>query len=689
MSAPSNAAASVEQLAINTIRTLSMDAVDAAKSGHPGTPMALAPVTYVLFNEVLRYDPADPAWPGRDRFVLSCGHASMLLYAMLHLCGVRQLDAAGRPTDEPAVPLDHIRNFRQLGSRCPGHPEFQHTSGVETTTGPLGQGVGNSVGMAIAARWLAAQYDRPGFELSGFNVYALSSDGDFMEGISGEAASLAGHLKLSNLCWIYDDNKITIDGATSLAFSEDVAARFAGYGWQVLRVDDVNDLPALRKALDAFHACQDRPTLIICRSHIGYGAPNLQDTAEAHGAPLGAQENRLTKQAYGWPEDEHFLVPDEVVAHFRAGIGARGRALREAWETKLADYRQQHPELAAQLDAMRAGQLPPGWDAGIEPFGADPKGMASRASSGKVLNQVARNLPWLLGGSADLAPSNKTMLTFDKTGPFSAENPAGRNFHFGIREHAMGAIANGMALCGLRPYIGTFFVFSDYMRPAIRMAAMMRLPVLYIFTHDSIGVGEDGPTHQPVEQLAALRAVPNLLVIRPADANEVAEAYRTSIAHTDRPAALVLTRQDLPTLDRTVYAPASGLQRGGYVLAEAPGGTPEVILIGTGSELSLCVEAQRQLAAEGIQARVVSMPCWELFDAQTADYRDSVLPPNVTCRVAVEAGIEQGWSKYTGCVCRFVGMHSFGASAPFEKLYHQFQITPPQIVAQAKAALGR
>ena len=677
-----------ELLAVNTIRTLSMDGVEAAKSGHPGTPMALAPVAYVLFNEELRYDPADPGWPGRDRFVLSCGHVSMLLYSMLHLAGVKQLDSDGRATDEPAVSLEHIRQFRQLHSRCPGHPEVGHTSGVETTTGPLGQGVGNSVGMAIASRWLAARYDRPGFELSDFNVFALSSDGDLMEGISGEAASLAGHLKLSNLCWIYDDNRITIEGETSLAFSEDVATRFAGYGWHVVRVDDANDLDALRGALKAFHACTDRPTLVVCRSRIAWGAPNAQDTAGAHGAPLGEEEVRLAKRAYGWPENERFLVPEEVTAHFRDGIGTRGRQLREAWEAKFSEYRQKHPELAAELDMIRTGKLPEGWNADIEAFEADEKGMASRASSGRVLNQVAKNLPWLLGGSADLAPSNKTMLTFDEVGSFSAENPGGRNFHFGIREHAMGAIANGMALCGLRPYAGTFFVFSDYLRPSMRLAAMMHLPVLYIFTHDSIGVGEDGPTHQAVEQLAALRAIPNLLVIRPGDANEVAEAYRTIISLTDRPAALVLTRQNLPTLDRTVYPPASGLGRGGYVLADAPNGKPDVILIGTGSELSLCVEARGQLAAEGVKARVVSMPCWELFDAQPVEYRHSVLPPEVTGRVAVEAGVELGWGKYIGTTGRFVGMRSFGASAPFKLLYEHFGITRENVVAEAKAAIG-
>jgi len=676
-----------ESLAINTIRTLSMDAVQAANSGHPGTPMALAPIAYLLFNEALRFDPAHPGWPGRDRFVLSCGHASMLLYAMLHLTGAKQLDGDRKPTDEPAVPLEQIRQFRQLDSRCPGHPEFRHTSGVETTTGPLGQGVGNSVGMAIASQWLAARYDRPDFELFGFDVYALCSDGDLMEGLGGEAASIAGHLKLGNLCWIYDDNRITIEGETSLAFSEDVAMRFSGYGWEVVLVEDANDLDALRGALAAARDTTDRPTLIICRSHIAWGAPNAQDTAGAHGAPLGEEEVRLAKQAYGWPEDEHFRVPDEVVAHFREGIGARGRRLREAWEAKFAEYRSKHPELAAELDRIHGGKLPEGWDADVPQFEADAKGMASRASSGKVLNAVAKHVPWLLGGSADLAPSNKTLLAFDEVGSFSAACRTGRNFHYGIREHAMAAISNGMALCGLRPYAGTFFVFADYLRPSMRLSAMMGLPVLYIFTHDSIGVGEDGPTHQPVEQLAALRAIPNLAVFRPGDANEVAEAYRAILARTGRPAALVLTRQNLPTLDRGKFAPASGLHRGAYVLADAPGGKPDVILIGTGSETSLCVEAHERLTAEGIAARAVSMPCWERFDAQPADYRDSVLPPDVTARVAVEAGVEQGWAKYLGPRGRFVGMQGFGASAPFKHLYDHFGITVDRVVAEAKTAL--
>ena len=568
----------LDQLAINTIRTLSMDAVEAAKSGHPGTPMALAPVAYVLWNEVLRYDPAQPGWPNRDRFVLSCGHASMLLYSVLHLAGVKQLDKDGRPTDEPAVPLDDIRRFRQLGSRCPGHPEHGHTSGVETTTGPLGQGIGNSVGMAIASRWLAARYNRPGFELFDFNVYALCSDGDLMEGVGGEAASLAGHLKLSNLCWIYDDNHITIEGKTSLSFSEDVATRFAGYGWNVVKLDDVNNLDGLRRAIAAFRQTRERPTLIKVRSVIAFGAPHKANTHEAHGAPLGEEEIRLTKAVYGWPENEKFLVPREVTDQFRQGIGARGGKLFADWAVKFAQYKAQYPELAAELELIDCRELPRGWDADIKPFPADAKGMASRASSGKVLNLAAQKIPWLLGGSADLAPSTSTLLKFEGAGDFEAGGWDGRNFHFGIREHAMGAACNGLSLCGLRAYGATFFVFTDYMRPSIRLAAIMGLPVFYVFTHDSIGVGEDGPTHQPIEHLAALRAIPNLLVIRPADANEVAEAYKVVLPLKDRPAALVLTRQNLPTVDRAKYGSAEGLRRGGYVLADARDGRPEVIL---------------------------------------------------------------------------------------------------------------
>jgi transketolase len=600
---------------------------------------------------------------------------------------VQQLDEQGRATGELAVRLDDIRNFRQLGSRCPGHPEHGHTSGVETTTGPLGQGVANSVGMAIASCWLSATYNRPGFELFRYNVYALCSDGDMMEGVSGEAASLAAHLKLPNLCWIYDDNHITIEGKTSLAFSEDVGRRFEGYGWQVLHVEDVNDLDALRGALEQFRQTGDGPTLVIARSHIAYGAPNAHDTAKAHGSPLGAAEIRLTKQAYGWPPDASFLVPEEVRQLFSAGIGTRGRDLRRQWEAKFAEYQQQYPQQAAQIGQMLRRELPEGWDAEIKPFPADAKGTASRNSSGKVLNQVAKRVPWLLGGSADLAPSTKTLI--DQADSFAPGRHQGRNFHFGIREHAMAAVCNGLSLSGLRAYGSTFFVFSDYLRPSLRLGALMGLPVLYIFTHDSIGVGEDGPTHQPVEHLAALRSIAGLVVMRPGDANEVAEAYRALLPLRHNPAALVLTRQDLPTLDRAKYAPASGVARGGYVLADAAGGKPEVILIGTGSELSLAVKAYEALACEGIKARVVSLPSWELFEAQAASYRESVLPAGVTRRVAVEAGVRFGWDRYIGRCGRFVGMTSFGASAPEPVLYKHFGITAENVVAQAKELLGR
>ncbi len=676
----------IESLSINTIRTLSMDAVQAANSGHPGTPMALAPVAYVVFNEVLRFDPDQPLWPNRDRFVLSCGHASMLLYSVLHLCGVKQTGAAGRATDQQAVSLDEIRQFRQLNSRCPGHPEHGHTSGVETTTGPLGQGIGNSVGMAIAQRWLADRYNRPGFDLFDYKTYALCSDGDLMEGISGEAASLAGHLKLSNLCWIYDDNTITIEGHTKLAFSEDVQTRFAGYGWNVVKVEDVNDLAALRVALAASQKTTDRPTLIIVRSVIAYGSPNKHNTHGAHGAPLGEEEVRLTKRAYGWPEDQKFLVPEEVPAHFRASFGARGHDLRQAWDTRYAEYARQFPEQAKDLDLMLRHELPANWDAEIKPFPADAKGMATRASSGKVLNQIAKRLPWLVGGSADLAPSTLTLM--DGGGDFEAVSYGGRNLHFGIREHIMGAILNGMVLTGLRAFGATFFVFSDYMRPPIRLAAIMGLPVFYVFTHDSIGVGEDGPTHQPIEHLAALRAVPHLTVIRPGDANEVIEAYRSALAGAHGPTALVLSRQNMPTLDRSKYAPAAGAANGGYVLADAAGGKPELILIGTGSELSLCVEAYEKLSAEGIKARVVSLPSWEIFDAQPQAYRDSVLPPDVTRRVAVELGVEQGWCKYIGNRGKFLGMISYGASAPVGVLLKHYGFTVENLVKLAKEVAG-
>ncbi|HEV3007320.1 MAG TPA: transketolase [Pirellulales bacterium] len=676
----------IDQLSINTIRTLAIDAVQAANSGHPGTPMALAPVAYTLFNRVLRFDPDHPHWPARDRFVLSCGHASMLLYATLHLAGVKQAGADGRPTDQPAISLDEIKRFRRLHSRCAGHPEHGEASGIETTTGPLGQGAGNSVGMAIAQRWLAAHFHRPAFELFDYNVYALASDGDLMEGVSAEAASLAGHLKLANLCWIYDDNKITIEGQTKLAFSEDVARRFEGYCWHVIQIADVNDLAALDRAYAEFHATADRPTLLIVKSHIGYGAPHKQDTHHAHGSPLGDDEIKLTKQAYGWPENEKFLVPPEVPAHFVAGIGARGRRLFADWQAKLADYAWQFPDLAEQLLLIEARELPKGWDAGIASFPADAKGLATRVSSGKVLNAIAPRLPWLVGGAADLAPS--TMTLFDTVDDFEAETPAGRNLHFGIREHAMMAAVNGMVLSGLRAFGATFFVFSDYCKPSIRLSAIMRIPSLFIFTHDSIGVGEDGPTHQPVEHLAALRAIPGLVTLRPGDANEVAEAYRTVLPWKNRPAALILTRQNLPTIDRAKYASATGVARGAYVLADAADGEPELILIGTGSELCFCVEAFEKLTAEGVKARLVSMPSWELFEEQPAAYKGSVLPPAVTARLAVEAGVEQGWQRYLGAGGRFLGMTGFGASAPYGALAKHFGFTAENVVKLAHEVLA-
>jgi transketolase len=678
----------IDQLSINTIRTLSMDGVQAANSGHPGTPMALAPVAYSLWNGPFRYDPEHPLWPSRDRFVLSCGHASMLLYSVLHLAGVKQLDGAGKPTGELAVPLDHLKRFRQLHSRCPGHPEHGDTTGVETTTGPLGQGLGNSVGMAIAERFLAAHFNRPGFELFDYNVYALCSDGDMMEGVASEAASIAGHLKLANLCWIYDDNKITIEGETSLAFSEDVGRRFEGYGWHVIHVADANDLGALAKAYATFEKTTDAPTLIIVRSHIGYGSPHKQDTHSAHGAPLGEEEIRLTKEFYGWPVDAKFLVPPEVTAHFAANVGAKGAKAHAAWQASFDKYAKQFPELAAEWKKMEARELPDGWEKALPTFPADAKGLATRVSSGKVLNAVAAKIPWLIGGSGDLAPSTMTLLEFEGAGVFSPTG-SGRNMHWGIREHGMAAAVNGMALSNLRAYGSTFLVFSDYNRPSIRLASIMKLPVIHIFTHDSIGVGEDGPTHQPVEHYAALRAIPGLLFFRPGDANEVAETYRTLLSINNRPAALSLTRQNLPTLDRTKYAPASGVARGGYILSDAPGGKPDVLLLGTGSELQLCVAAQDKLAAAGVKARVVSLPCFELFDEQPAEYRDSVLPPAITARVGVESGIVQGWERYLGPQGRFVGMCSFGASGPAGELFKHFGITTDHVVSEAQAVLKK
>ena len=676
------APADIDALCINTVRTLSMDAVQKAKSGHPGTPMALAPVAYTLWQEVLRFDPLDPSWPNRDRFVLSVGHASMLLYALLHLSGTRRLDDDG-PTEAEAVSLEDIEQFRQLSSVTPGHPEYSFTSGVETTTGPLGQGVANSVGMAMAQRWFADRYNRPDFPLYDYRVYAMCGDGDLMEGVSYEAASVAAHLRLSNLCWIYDNNRITIEGSTDLAFSEDVGARFVACGWRVLHVADANDTAAVLSALHEAGRVEDRPTLIIVRSVIGYGAPKKAGTAAAHGEPLGEEEIRAAKRAYGWPEDARFLVPDGVRERFRECAGARGAAAREGWMRMLARYRESYPELARELDQMDRHELPEGWDRDIPSFPADAKGVASRDSSQKVLNAIAPHVPWLIGGAADLAPSTKTLLTFQGAGSFAAGNYGGRNLHFGIREHAMGSLANGMALSGVRPYVAGFLIFSDYMKPPIRLSAIMELPVVYIFTHDSIGVGEDGPTHQPIEQLVSLRAVPGLVVLRPADANEVAEAWRVVLQLRDKPACLVLSRQALPTLDRERYAHAAGLARGAYVLADSD--DPDVILMGTGSEVSLCVGAYEALKAEGIPARVVSMPSWDLFEEQDETYRRSVLPPDVTGRVAVEQAAVLGWDRYVGPTGAVIGMHTFGASAPAGALATKFGFTPEKVLEQARA----
>jgi transketolase len=676
----------IDQIAINTIRTLAIDAVEKANSGHAGAPMGLAPVAYTLWTRFLRYDPARPLWPGRDRFVLSNGHASMLLYALLFLGGVEAVDKAGEPLGRPAVGLDDIKQFRQLDSVCPGHPEHGLTTGVETTTGPLGQGVGASVGMAVAQRWLATRYDREGHALFNYNVYAICSDGDLMEGISHEAASLAGHLKLSNLCWIYDDNRITIEGSTELAFTDDVLKRFEGYGWATHSVEDANDCDAFAAAVEQFLATTERPTLIRVRSVIGYGSPHKQGTAKIHSDALGEEEVKLTKRAYGWPEDAQFLVPDGVKQRFAESFGARGKKLREAWDAAAAQYAEAFPHLAAALKLMQAGALPGAWDAGIPSFESDAKGIASREASGKVLQTLGPAIPWLVGGAADLSPSTKTVLEDPDAGAFEPGSYGGRNFHFGVREHGMVACANGLALSGLRPYVATFLVFSDYMKPALRLAALMRLPVTFVFTHDSIGLGQDGPTHQPIEHLAALRAVPDLLVLRPGDANETAEAWRAILAQ-DGPACLVLSRQALPTLDRSRLAPATGVSRGAYVLADADGGVPQVILIATGSELSLCVEAQAMLGVRGVRARVVSMPSWELFEDQPPGYREQVLPAAVSARVAVEAGSPQGWDRYVGSKGEVIAMHRFGASAPIKDLLPRFGFTADHIRDAALAQL--
>jgi transketolase len=677
---------SMDTLAINTIRTLSMDAVQKANSGHPGAPMALAPVAYTLWQQILRYDPDEPNWANRDRFVLSNGHASMLLYSLLHLAGVKD---ASRKGEGLAVTLDDIKAFRQLDGKCPGHPEHGLTVGVETTTGPLGQGCGNSVGMAMASKWLASHFNKPGFELFDFNVYTLCGDGDMMEGVASEAASLAGHLTLSNLCWIYDNNRVTIEGHTELAFSDDVEARFRGYGWNVVHVGDANDTERLREAFKTFGEAELAPTLIVVDSLIGYGAPHKQGTSAAHSDALGVEEIRLAKRHYGWPEESDFLVPDGVRELFDALMGQRGGKLRKDWDALVKAYRAEYPDLADELDRMAAGDPPKGWDADLPSFPADPKGVATRESGGKVINAIARNYPWMIGGAADLSPSTKTNLTFEGAGSFEAGKYGARNLHFGVREHAMGAATNGLALCNLRAYASTFLIFSDYMKPPIRLSALMELPTIFVFTHDSIGLGEDGPTHQPVEQLLSLRSVPGLVTLRPADANETVEAWRVVGALKKQPACLVFSRQALPTLDRTTYASAEGVAKGAYVLADAKAGDPEVILIGTGSEVALCVQVYETLKKEGVAARVVSMPSWDLFEKQSQAYRDSVLPPKVKARVSVEAGSVIGWDRYVGDGGAIIGMHTLGSSAPIKDLMRKFGFTPDKVLAAAKQQMAK
>ena len=687
---------SMDQLCINTMRTLAMDAVQKANSGHPGTPMSLSPAGYVLWNQLLRYDPAEPNWPNRDRFVLSVGHASMLLYSLIFLTGIKEVNDEAphgekRERGAPALTLDDLKQFRQLSSKTPGHPEYRYTSGVETTTGPLGQGCGNSVGMAMAQRWLADRYNKPGYPIFDYHIWVFSGDGDNMEGVSGEAASLAGHLKLSNLTWLYDSNRISIEGSTELAFTENVHKRFEGYGWNVVEVEDANDLSLLRDRFEQARA-QDgaedgRPTLIVVHSQIAWGAPTKAGTAAAHGEPLGDKEVAGTKQFYQWPGTEPFFVPDGVQDHFQAGIGKRGAGLRNAWQEMFDRYKTEYPELAAELEQISQHTLPAGWDKEIPTYEADAKGIASRESSGKILNAIAPHVPWLIGGSADLSPSTKTNLTFQGAGSFEAGS-YGRNLHFGVREHAMGSISNGIALSGIRPYCSGFLIFSDYMKAPIRLSAIMELPVVYIFTHDSIGVGEDGPTHQPIEQLAQLRATPGIMTIRPGDANEVAEAWRVILPLTEQPAVLVLSRQALPTLDRSKYAPASGLARGAYVLGDCEG-QPQIILMGTGSELSLAVGAYETLTAEGVKARVVSMPSFDLFEEQDEAYRESVLPRAVTARVAVEQAASFGWDRYAGTEGTIIAMHTFGASAPLKDLQTKFGFTPEKVLDAARAQLAK
>ncbi len=662
----------VELRAINTIRTLSVDAVQAANSGHPGTAMGLAPVVYHLWQNVLRYDPEEPLWPNRDRFVLSVGHASMLLYSILHLCRVKGVDKEGLAVDEPAMSLDDIRTFRQLGSRAAGHPEYGHAAGIEMTTGPLGQGLATSVGMAVASRWLGARYNKPGFTLFDYNVYALCGDGCMMEGLSSEAASLAAHHKLSNLCWIYDRNMITIEGSTDIAFSEDVAARFKAYGWEVVTLPDVNDLVEIGRTVRGGSKGHSGPTLIIVNSHIAFGAPKKQDSASAHGEPLGETEVKETKKNYGWPEEPPFFVPEGVYEHFTKGIGDRGRKLLKSWQEAFNLYKKQFPELANEIRLLEARELPQDWNEGLKSFAPDEKGVATREASGKVLNAIAEKVPWLIGGSADLAPSTKTFLKFEGAGVFSASHPEGRNIHFGVREHAMAAVINGLALSKVRAYGSGFLIFSDYARPSIRLSALMEMPVIHIFTHDSIAVGEDGPTHQPIEHLAALRAMPGLLVMRPADANEVIECWRIIMGLKREPVALILSRQNLPVFDRTIYKSANGVKKGAYILADSDGETPQVLFLASGSEVGLCVQAFHELKKKGVPSRVVSMPSWELFERQDKKYKETVIPESITKRIAVEMASPLGWERYAGPKGVILGMRSFGASAPMKKLLEKF-----------------
>jgi transketolase len=677
----------IDQLAINTIRTLSMDAVQKANSGHPGTPMSMAPVAYELWQNHLRFDPANPIWPNRDRFVLSAGHASMLLYSMLFLTGVRKVDADYNVTDEPACSLEEIENFRQLHSRTPGHPEYRWTTGVETTTGPLGQGVGTSTGMAMASKWLGARY---GTQLFDFDVYVIAGDGDLQEGISHEAASLAGHLKLDNLCWIFDNNHISIDGDTALAFSDDVLSRFEGYGWNVLRVGDANDTGLLGRAFEEFKAETGRPTLIVVDSHIGWGAPNKQDTESAHGEPLGEDEIKLTKKAYGWPEDARFLVPDGVRERFDEVIGRRGAEAHAEWVDTFGSYEQDKPELAAELEMIQRRRLPDGWDVDLPSFEADEeKGLATRKASNKVQNAIAERVPWLLAGSCDLTDSTSVRLNFDGIDQFEPGSYDGRQIHFGIRENGAAAACNGLSLSKLRPLWSTYLTFSDYGRPSIRLSALMELPVVHLFTHDSIGLGEDGPTHQPIEQLSSLRAMPHLDVIRPADANETVEAWRIALNRTHCPVAMVMTRQTVPVFDRSKYASAEGVQRGGYVLADPEDGEPELILIATGSEVQLALGAHEQLKGEGLRTRVVSLPCWEIFEKQDQAYRDEVLPPGIAARVAIEEGSTLGWERYAGTEGAIMGMSTFGQSAPFKDVEAEFGFTVENVAKVAREVAKR